>query len=267
MEYRAVDVSRLVQGRERVYLALIVLIQLSLLAGIALTGTWLVLAYFLVAFAIAGVAHGMLVGYLRGSAVRIDEHQFPDLHERLHAAGKQLGMTRIPEAYILQGDGLLNAFATHFFGRRYVVLYSDIVEPAYDQGPEVVDFIVAHELAHHRRGHVTKLLLLWPARLMPLLGKAYSRACEYTCDRIAVAAVPQAGPRGLALLAAGKRLYGQLDTRSYAEQSQRLGGFWTWAAELLSTHPHLSRRIRAIERAPQTHGLVIGPDPAASEAP
>lgn len=267
MDDREVDVGRLVQGRERVYLALLVLIQLALLAGIALTGTWLLLAYWIFAFAIAGVAHGMLVGYLRGSAVRIDEHQFPNLHERLEAAGKQLGMKRIPEAYILQGDGLLNAFATHFFGRRYVVLYSDIVEPAYEQGSEIVDFIVAHELAHHRRGHVTKLLLLWPARLMPLLGKAYSRACEYTCDRIALAAVPQAGARGLALLAAGKRLYVRLDTRSYAEQSHRLGGFWTWAAELLSTHPHLSRRVRSIERAPQSHGLVVGPAPAGSEAP
>lgn len=266
MHERAIDISRLVQGRERVYLLLLVLIQLALLAAIAAIGLWIALAYWVGALAFAGVAHGMLVGYLRGSAVRIDEHQFPDLHERLTAAGAQLGMRRIPEAYILQGDGLLNAFATHFFGRRYIVLYSDIVEPAYQQGPAVVDFIVAHELAHHRRGHVTKLLLLWPARLMPFLGKAYSRACEYTCDRIALAAVPEAGPRGLALLAAGKLLYGRLNARTYAEQSQRLGGFWTWAAELLSTHPHLSRRIRSIERAPQTHGLVVGPSAVGTDA-
>lgn len=246
------------------YFALLVAVQVAIVGLIIGLQAWVGLFYMLGALVLAGVAHGMLVGYLRGSAVRIDERQFPDLNARLTAAGKVLGMQRIPDAYILQGDGILNAFATHFFGRRYVVLYSDIVEPAYEQGPEVVDFVVAHELAHHRRGHVTKLLLLWPARLMPFLGKAYSRACEYTCDRIALAAVPEAGPRGLALLAAGKRLYRQLNVNSYAGQSIRLGGFWTWVAELLSTHPHLSSRIRSIEQAPRTHGLAVRPSGAST---
>lgn len=262
MEQASVDTTRLVQRREHVYLAIIVLVQIGLLSLIAVTAKFELLIYFGFALVFAGVAHGLMVGSLRGSAVRIDESQFADLHARLTSIGTQLGMKRIPEAYILQGDGLLNAFATHFFGRRYVVLYSDIVEPAYEQGPEVVDFVIAHELAHHRREHITKLLLLWPARSMPFLGKAYSRACEFTCDRIALAAVPAAGARGLALLASGKRLYARLDTRNFAQQSLRQGGFWLWVAEVLSTHPHLSRRIRAIELAPQTHGLQLPDGPA-----
>lgn len=258
MQSDTLDVNPLVQRREHTYFVMLVVVQLLIVAALLALTMGIGLLYLAGFLLFAGVAHGLLVGYLRGSAVHIGPEQFPDLHERITRLGANLGLERIPDAYILQGNGLLNAFATHFFGRRYVVLFSDIVEPAYEQGSEVVDFVIAHELAHHRRAHVTKSLVLWPATLTPFLSKAWSRACEYTCDRIALAAVPQAGARGLALLASGKRLYPKLDTKSYARQAQDLGGFWLWISEVFSTHPHLSRRIHALELAPTSHGIGSG---------
>ena len=49
---------------------------------------------------------------------------------------------------MVQSGGLLNAFATRFSFRNLVVLYSDVMELAYEQGESAVDFIIAHELAH-----------------------------------------------------------------------------------------------------------------------
>jgi len=81
--------------------------------------------------------------------------------------------------YVLQGDGVLNAFATRFARKNFVVIYSDIFEMAYQEEKDAVSFIIGHELGHLKRRHVSnwRLFLTLPARFIPLLYKAYSRAC------------------------------------------------------------------------------------------
>jgi len=49
----------------------------------------------------------------------------------------------LPDIYIVQSGGLLNAFATRFFGRHFVVLYSDIVEMIEDNQEKDLSFIIA----------------------------------------------------------------------------------------------------------------------------
>ena len=87
--------------------------------------------------------------------------------------------------YLIQSGGILNAFATRFMGRNYVVIYSDIMEKAFSDGTEVVEFIIGHELTHIKQNHLIKRLLIMPANLLFLLTLAYSRACEITCDSFA----------------------------------------------------------------------------------
>jgi Zn-dependent protease with chaperone function len=81
---------------------------------------------------------------------------------------------------------------------------------------------------------------------VPFLGGAYSRGCEYTCDRYGNALEPDAGVDGLLVLAAGRDLYMQVDSNEFAAQRETEAGFFVNFAEVLATHPHLSRRVAAL---------------------
>lgn len=84
-----------------------------------------------------------------------------------------------------------------------------------------------------------------PVRLLPLLGPAYSRACEYTCDRAAFFAVGALEPsqRALAVLAAGNKMSAALDLTTFAHQQANSAEFWPAVAELSSSHPLFSKRV------------------------
>ena len=90
---------------------------------------------------------------------------------------------------------------------------------------------------------MTKSLLLFPAFILPLLNKAYSRACEYTCDNIGAALSPKGVQSGLLILASGRGIWKMVNTRAYVEQDENEYGFWSWFAEKVSTHPKLTRRL------------------------
>jgi len=152
-----------------------------------------------------------------------------------------------PEAYVLQGGGMLNAFATRFLGRHYVVLLSDIVD-AMDEHPDGVSFYFGHELGHVRMRHLTGRLLRAPVLWLPLLGAAYSRAKETTCDRHGRACCesPESAARALVVLAAGARRWKQLDLPAYVEQAVLAKGFWMSFHELIGGYPWLTKRAARV---------------------
>ena len=148
-----------------------------------IVGTFgLALVYLLVGFVFYVFAHSAFISWLRGNAVLLSQAQLPDLRARFEACCTRLGLEEMPEAYLMQGGGALNAFATRFLGRNYVVLLSDIVD-AMEEHPDGVNFYFGHELGHIRRHHLTGNLLRAPVLWLPLIGAAYSRAKESTCDR------------------------------------------------------------------------------------
>jgi hypothetical protein len=114
------------------------------------------------------------------------------------------------------------------------------------------------------------MLLTGPAKLVPLLGPAYSRACEYTCDRAALFAVDSLEPsqRALAVLAAGAKAGAQLDLRSLAHQQQSAGEFWPAVAELTQSHPFLPKRVGMLEAwQAERSGLPASVPPAPGRPP
>lgn len=242
----------LVHPQERVYfaacLAISLLVYIVLLVSFLLI-SFLPLTYIMVWGIAAVITQGLLIGYLKGNCIRVSERQFPEVHRLALQIADQMGLKPPPPIYVLQAGGLLNAFATRFFGRNFVVIYSDVLELAYGEGEDAVAFIIAHELAHIRRKHLIWRWILAPSGLVPLLATAYSRACEYTCDRFGARYGPDGAVSGLLVLAAGKRLYRRVNLEEFNHQIVSEGGFWVWLAELLSTHPHLSRRVRAVTRA------------------
>ena len=218
------------------------------------------LVFLLFGFVSYLFAHSLFISWLRGNAVLLSQAQLPDLRARFESCCARLGMTELPEAYLMQGDGALNALATRFLGRNYVVLLSDIVD-AMDGHPDGIDFYFGHELGHIRRHHLTGNLLRAPALWLPLLGAAYSRAKEYTCDRHGRACCesPESAARALVALAAGARRWRQVDLPAYAGQAALTAGFWMSFHELTHGYPWLTKRtVRVLDPAapvPRRHPL------------
>jgi Zn-dependent protease with chaperone function len=158
---------------------------LFLAVVIVSTVVWLLLAISLVgliyAFLFAAfffVSHLVFIAYVRGSAVKLGPNQFPDLHARVVELAAAMKM-KPPETYIMQAGGALNAFATRFLRRDLVILYSDLLE-ACEENDRARDMIIAHELGHLRCNHLRWLWYTLPGHFVPLLGRALSRAREYT---------------------------------------------------------------------------------------
>lgn len=186
---------------------------------------------------------GLLIGYIKGNAIKVGRNQFPNLNTILESQCKSLEIDNVPDMYIMQNGGILNAFATAFMGSNYIVLYSEIVEEAYQNNIDTVGFVIGHELGHIKRKHMLKSLLLFPSVMVPFLNSAYSRACEYTCDNIGAALSPNGAKSGLILLAAGKGIWKKVNLEKFIEQEYTEGGFWCWFAEKVSSHPKLTKRL------------------------
>ena len=164
----------LVHPKERTYFAIAILIsalvylELVSLALVIPTAKFvLYLAYIAIGALIALVTHGLLIGQIRGNGVRVSERQFPEVHRLVERLSREMELPAVPDVYVLQTGGVLNAFATRFLGRNFVVIYSDVLELAYQNGEPALGFVVAHELAHVKREHLFKRWLLFPAMFVP----------------------------------------------------------------------------------------------------
>src|SRR5262249_11765527 len=145
----------------------------------------------------------VFLAVVRGNGVQVGPEQLPDLHRRLGEAARRLGLERIPELYVFQSHGVLNAFATKLLSRRFVILNSALADACQDS--RQLDFVLGHEVGHLAAGHLAWNGFLLPFRFLPWFGAAYSRAREYTGDRCGLAVVEDLEPamRGLVVLAAG----------------------------------------------------------------
>jgi Zn-dependent protease with chaperone function len=232
---------------------------LFLISVVFSTVVWLVLLITIIGIvygALIGlgvlIAHCLLMAHITGNGVRVGPRQLPDLAARIDAAARKLGLEKAPEAYVVQAGGILNAFATKILSRRFIILYSDLIEACEGSAeagvPNELDFVIGHELGHVAAGHLAFRLFLLPAWILPLVGSAYSRACEYTCDRCGHEVVGnlEVSSRALAILAAGPRTARRVNMDVFVEQRGEAGSFWMAVYELNATHPYLPKRVAAL---------------------
>ena len=153
--------DELVYPRERtlgtITLVLGLLVWVVLLIG-TFGGALLMLA---VGFLLYLFAQSALIAHIKGNGVELSETQFPDLYAHFAACCDRLKMPERPKAYVIAGNGTLNAFATRFLGLQYVVLMSDVID-AMDKHAEGVRFYMGHELGHLRLRHISGHLFRWP---------------------------------------------------------------------------------------------------------
>lgn len=218
------------------------------------------LLYVMVALLAYVFAHSALIAQVKGTGVRLSAQQCPDLYQRYEQCCDKLGIGHKPEVFLLHGDGLFNAMATRFLGRDFVILLSDVVD-AMDEWPDGVNFYIGHELGHIRMGHLTGRKWRAPALWLPLLGAAYARAQESTCDLHGAVCCeqPEHAARAMAALAAGAKRWQTMNLDAYREQARESGGFWMSYHELTGSYPWLIKRIARItgheQALPSRHRL------------
>ncbi|MDF2499613.1 MAG: peptidase [Anaerosporomusa subterranea] len=237
----------LIHPKEKLYFAISVIV--SILIYFLLVLSVIGIFYLIIGALVGLIVQGLAVGHLRGNGIRVSEKQFPEVHQLAQEIAAQMELRTMPPIYIIQSGGVLNAFAMRFLGRNYVAVYSEILELAFEQGKDALGFIISHEFAHIKRNHLNWRWVLLPSTFIPFLSQAYSRACEYSCDLIAAHTQPAGATAGILVLAAGKKLYLDVNTDDYLAQATKETGFWIWFSEILSSHPNLPRRIMAINQS------------------
>ncbi len=191
-------------------------------------------------------SQGFFIGLIKGSSVKINEHQYPEIFKIVKEQANEMKLEEIPDVYISYGH--FNAFVTKLARRKYLVLYSEVIEMASKGDFEVIKFVVGHELGHLKRRHLSKDTWLTPSLLIPFLKQAHSRGCEYTCDRIGYHFSKQGSIEGIIILSTGKEIYTKIDAKQYIKDSESDDSFWVWFSEKFLSHPHTFKRLSAIKK-------------------
>ncbi|MFV2195852.1 M48 family metallopeptidase [Nocardiopsis sp. LOL_012] len=191
---------------------------------------------------------GQLYARQRVNGVRITEDQFPEAHRMVAEAAAAFNMRRVPEAYVVLGNGVLNAFASGHGMRRYVAVNSDLFEVGGRLAdPDALRFVIGHEVGHIAAGHTSfwRHFCVSVAQVIPGVGSTLGRAQEYTADNHAYAYCPE-GMYGMRALAAGKYLYRDVDFHAVAARAATDTGFFVLLVNLLSSHPVNTFRFAAL---------------------
>lgn len=239
--------NELVYPRERTLGTITLVIGLLIWIGLVVGTFGGALIALAIGFVLYLFAQSALIAHIKGNGVELTETQFPDLHAQFVACCDRLQIKERPQAYILNGNGGLNAFATKFLGTQFVVLMTDVVD-AMSKHADGVRFYIGHELGHLRMKHLSGHLFRWPALWLPLLGAAYSRAQESTCDRhgLACSGSPEGAVRSMAALSAGVERWESINVASYLQQTKHSSGFWMSFHELIAGYPWLTKRAARV---------------------
>lgn len=258
----------LVYRKEKLYFMLVVITSIFVYLAMLVSIVGVVILAVLTLF--YWFIHNLTMVSIRKNGVKISEQQFPHFYAQAVTVAEQMNLKEMPDMYVMQSGGILNAFAAKFGMKNMVVLYSDIFALVEEQGEKEVLYILAHEFAHIKRKHVGYGWLFMPGLAFPFLGKAYSRACEYTCDRSGAYYCQsfEGAKNALVILAVGPQLYKKVDQTVFMQQMATENGIYSWIDEVLSTHPSLPSRIHELslffnkaetsEMKTSKKGLVLG---------
>src|SRR4051794_14014431 len=55
------------------------------------------------------MGQALFLAYVKGNGLRLSDRQLPQVYERVKEASKKLGLETVPDVYVLQAGGALNA--------------------------------------------------------------------------------------------------------------------------------------------------------------
>lgn len=189
---------------------------------------------------------------VRSMSLRITKHNFPEVYELIKEYARRLRMKQVPKAYVMQSNGVLNAFSSFLFRKQYIEINAEIFEVAYREfhDMDALGFVIAHEMAHIYYGHATLHyhLLIWFSNNIPVFGAIASRTREYSADRLAQRVSGTDGVEAMFMLIVDRHLYKMVDREDYLQEAAQQKGFFLWIVNLLADHPVLCKRIRALDQ-------------------
>lgn len=192
---------------------------------------------------------GQLYARQRLTGVQIGPTQYPEAHQMILDACARYGLGKVPDAYVVLGNGMINAAASGHGFRKFIFVYSDLFEIGGNaRNPEALRFIIGHEVGHIAAGHTSywRLVGISGSQWIPFLGSTLSRSQEYTADNFGYALTPQGSAGAVATLAAGKYLNHSVDVNSFADRASTETGFFVWLVNGLASHPVLVWRAHAL---------------------
>lgn len=190
------------------------------------------------------------------NGVEITQNQLPEIYEMYIDLAIKMGFKKskmkIPRLYLVNGNGVMNAFASKCTLRKgYIVIHSDLLDLAYKFDElELIKFVLAHELGHHKCGH-TKI---WRTMLSSVLKLAYLdkslvRTQEYTADRVALYYAKE-GAMSMIYIFSGKYMGSMIDMEEYFNSIDlHDDSIWLKLSNFLSDHPVGFRRMQTLKKA------------------
>lgn len=189
---------------------------------------------------------------IRSRSIRITPRNFPEVHALIVSYAQRLGMQQVPEAFIMQDSGILNALSSFLFKRQYIQINAELFEAAYREHHDLnaLGFVIAHEISHIYYEHATLHynLPIWFSMNLPIFGTTASRAREYSCDRLAQRLTNYDGFDAMLILMVDRHLYKMVDKQDYLDHAVNERGFFIWLVNLLASHPIMPKRIVALAR-------------------
>ena len=98
-------------------------------------------------------ARGQLWAQQRLTGIKLTPEQFPEAYAMLVDAAGRSGLSYVPDAYVVLGNGVINAAASGHGFRRFVFINSDLLEVGgAAREPDALRFVIAHEVGHIAAG-------------------------------------------------------------------------------------------------------------------
>jgi Zn-dependent protease with chaperone function/Tfp pilus assembly protein PilE len=243
---KELTISNLTLQKEKKYFWTVFAFSLAIWAMVVASVVGFVIALAVAVF--LWFANGLFVAKLKSDCVLIDQGQLPDLYETYLSVCRRLEITRFPQLYVLESGGILNAVSLRHAGRNFVVIHSDALE-AFGAQSDEIKFLIGHELGHIKSQHILKEIMLAPGMFIPLIGPAYSRACEASCDRHGVFASENidSAIRAMMVFSGGREAGKMMSPEAFSRQHALERGFFISWYELVSGYPTACQRVALLQ--------------------
>lgn len=208
------------------------------------------------------LGRGILYGTQRVNGIKMSPTQFAEGYAMVVEAAQRFGMREIPDAYVVLGNGQINAFASGHGFRRFVVVYSDLFEiGGQARDPDALAFVIAHEVGHIAAGHASywRQFAQTAMSIVPFVGSSLSRSMEYTADNHGYAMRPTGIYGAIGVMGAGKYLLKRVEFDTLVNRATQETGFFVWLVNMLAGHPVLTWRAAALRNRQRAGSLFFRP--------
>lgn len=237
-----------------VYAFAILMVMLGDLSGWYLSALLLPILYVFI--------RGTTLASMRVNGVQMTPTQFPEGYQMVVDAAARYGLEYVPDAYVMSGNGTINAMASGHGFRRFIVVYSDLFEiGGQARSPEALRFIIGHEVGHIAAGHTSYWRQVTTGLIMqvPFLGSLLSRTQEYTADNFGYYTQPSGAPGAIGVLSAGKYMLSAVDFDEFADRATREKGLFVFIVNAMSSHPVLTWRAAALRDRTRGGSILLRP--------